>query len=166
MVVCRRHGSDTPAGGRPLPAALPPPSPKGKALGTAVGGSEEGIVKSEELWCDAERHGLDRLSLSQAASGLTIACGQSGRGSDSPPDCHSLPRRRFAYPRQREPSFLLRLRRFRYCLRQAGDFTIAPTGAVRTRRHDRGIVSYAVRCTLRDSAGDFLCCERQRKHKV
>ena len=26
------------------------------------------------------------------------ACGRSGRGSDSPPDCHSLPRLRFAYP--------------------------------------------------------------------
>ncbi len=34
---------------------------------------------------------------------LTIACGQSGRGSDSPPGCHSLPRLRFAYPRQGEP---------------------------------------------------------------
>ena len=29
---------------------------------------------------------------------LTIACGRSGRGSASPPDWHSLPRLRFAYP--------------------------------------------------------------------
>ena len=29
---------------------------------------------------------------------MPIACGQSGRGSDSPPDCHSLPRLRFAHP--------------------------------------------------------------------
>ena len=42
------------------------------------------------------------FSLPQSAS-LTIACGQSGRGSDSPQDCHSLPRLRFAYPRQRGP---------------------------------------------------------------
>jgi len=32
---------------------------------------------------------------------LPIACGRSGRGSDSPPDCHSLPRLRFAYPKGR-----------------------------------------------------------------
>ena len=29
---------------------------------------------------------------------LPIACGQSGRGSGCPPDSHSLPRLRFAYP--------------------------------------------------------------------
>ena len=27
-----------------------------------------------------------------------VACGRPGRGSDSPLDCHSLPRLRFAYP--------------------------------------------------------------------
>ena len=32
------------------------------------------------------------------SASLTTACGRSGRGSDSPPDCHSLPRLRFAYP--------------------------------------------------------------------
>ena len=37
------------------------------------------------------------LETPQSAS-LTIACGRTGRGSDSPPDCHSLPRLRFAYP--------------------------------------------------------------------
>ena len=35
--------------------------------------------------------------------GMTVACEQPGRGSDSPPDCHSLPQLRFAYPRQRGP---------------------------------------------------------------
>jgi len=51
-----------------------------------------------------ERNSLQHsvFSLPQSAS-LTIACGQSGRGADSPPDCHSLPRLRFAYPRQRGP---------------------------------------------------------------
>ena len=29
---------------------------------------------------------------------LTARCGEPGRGSDSPQDCHSLPRLRFAYP--------------------------------------------------------------------
>ena len=38
------------------------------------------------------RHGLRRAT----------RCGEPGRGSDSPPGCHSLPRLRFAYPRQRE----------------------------------------------------------------
>ena len=29
---------------------------------------------------------------------VTARCGEPGRGSDSPPGCHSLPRLRFAYP--------------------------------------------------------------------
>ena len=32
------------------------------------------------------------------ASAVPAACGRPGRGSDSPPGCHSLPRLRFAYP--------------------------------------------------------------------
>ena len=40
---------------------------------------------------------VGRRTIPQSAS-LTIACGQSGRGSDSPQGCHSLPRLRFAYP--------------------------------------------------------------------
>ena len=38
---------------------------------------------------------------------VTARCGEPGRGSDSPPDCHSLPRLRFAYPHKcggRDPS--------------------------------------------------------------
>ena len=40
---------------------------------------------------------LRQVSIPQSAP-LPTACGRSGRGSDSPPDCHSLPRLRFAYP--------------------------------------------------------------------
>ena len=32
---------------------------------------------------------------------MTVRCGEPGRGSDSPPGCHSLPRLRFAYPLHR-----------------------------------------------------------------
>ena len=34
-----------------------------------------------------------------------LACGRAGRGSDSPPDCHSLPRLRFAYPHRGRQGF-------------------------------------------------------------
>ena len=37
------------------------------------------------------------FSLPQSPT-ATARCGEPGRGSDSPPDCHSLPRLRFAYP--------------------------------------------------------------------
>ena len=37
------------------------------------------------------------------ASQNPAACGRPGRGSGCPPDSHSLPRLRFAYPRQRGP---------------------------------------------------------------
>ena len=45
------------------------------------------------------------------------ACGRSRRGSDSPPDCHSLPRLRFAYPLHKGAMALPRLR-FAYPLRK------------------------------------------------
>ena len=35
---------------------------------------------------------------SEPPVGGPARCGEPGRGSDSPPDCHSLPRLRFAYP--------------------------------------------------------------------
>ena len=40
---------------------------------------------------------LPQQSLRQPVR-LTVACGQPGRGSGCPPDSHSLPRLRFAYP--------------------------------------------------------------------
>jgi len=58
------------------------------------------------LFLDGERKckrvpsGVRRLraaTIPQSAS-LPAACGQSGRGSGCPPDSHSLPRLRFAYP--------------------------------------------------------------------
>ena len=44
----------------------------------------------------ADTGGFD-AAIPQSAS-LTVACGQPGRGSGCPPDSHSLPRLRFAYP--------------------------------------------------------------------
>ena len=41
--------------------------------------------------------GVFAIPTPQSAS-LTAACGRPGRGSASPPDWHSLPRLRFAYP--------------------------------------------------------------------
>ena len=38
------------------------------------------------------------LSLPQSPAACQLPAGNPRRGSDSPPDCHSLPRRRFAYP--------------------------------------------------------------------
>ena len=49
-----------------------------------------------------ENHALEQLEQPPShADRVTIACGRSGRGSDSPVDCHSLPRLHCAYPLHR-----------------------------------------------------------------
>ena len=53
-------------------------------------------LAKEEIYCGFV------FSLPQSAS-LTARCGEPGRGSGCSLDSHSLPRLRFAFPRQREP---------------------------------------------------------------
>ncbi len=50
---------------------------------------------------DKFRHPQSKCPHSSAI--LPARCGEPGRGSDSPPGCHSLPRLRFAYPLQGRP---------------------------------------------------------------
>ena len=57
--------------------------------GAPVGGG--GVKATKFASCKA-------LPFTPQSASLTVACGQPRRGSDSPPDCHSLPRLRFAYP--------------------------------------------------------------------
>ena len=62
-----------------------------------AGGSFGGAVRPpREGWPYETANNL-QPSTPQSAS-LTATCGWPGRGSDSPLDCHSLPRLRFAYP--------------------------------------------------------------------
>ena len=67
------------------------------------GGETEGYKRWDVTvahWFAANRYCLLRIPQSFCPNWgkMTVACGRPGRGSDSPPDCHSLPRLRFAYP--------------------------------------------------------------------
>ena len=66
---------------------------------------ETGAVVEEKIHskpckslCESAQSFSFCFSPSVFACGESTACGRPGRGSDSPPDCHSLPRLRFAYP--------------------------------------------------------------------